>query len=176
MNNLLSYCGLVNARVRASKKDLPVEQKCFCSFYIMYFFFINFFFKIGSGDNVRVGGGGTLLRSAVRQSLRRNTSQNNNSRSAKLSSESPDSSTNDLSLKSQVHTVQVHHQLTSGQHQLTSGQHQLTSCQQLTSSLQLTANNVQEVFSQQVEEELNCLAEETEEPEIDMPPPPRYVN
>ena len=104
-----------------------------------------------------MGGGGTLLRSAVRHSLRRNTSQNNNSRSAKLSSESPDSSTNDLSLKSQVHTVQVHHQLTSGQHQL-------------------TANNVQDVFSQQVEEELNCLAEETEEPEIDMPPPPRYVN
>ena len=110
-----------------------------------------------------MGGGGTLLRSAVRHSLRRNTSQNNNSRSAKLSSESPDSSTNDLSLKSQVHTVQVHHQLTSGQHQLTSGQHQLT------------ANNVQDVFSQQVEEELNCLAEEAEEPEIDLPPPPRYL-
>ena len=130
-----------------------------------------------------MGGGGTLLRSAVRHSLRRNTSQNNNSRSAKLSSESPDSSTNDLSLKSQVHTVQVHHQLTSGQHQLTSGQHQLTSGQnqltssqhQLTSGHQLTANNVQDVFSQQVEEELNCLAEETEEPEIDLPPPPRYV-
>ena len=135
-----------------------------------------------------MGGGGTLLRSAVRHSLRRNTSQNNNSRSAKLSSESPDSSTNDLSLKSQVHTVQVHHQLTSGQHQLTSGQQQLTSAQQqltsgqhqltsgqqqLTSGHQLTVNNVQDVFSQQVEEELNCLAEETEEPEIDLPPPPR---
>ena len=115
-----------------------------------------------------MGGGGTLLRSAVRHSLRRNSSQNNNSRSAKFSSESPDSSTNDLSLKSQVHTVQVHHQLTSGQHQLTSGQ-------PLTSGHQLTANNVQDVFSQQVEEELNCLAEETEEPEIDLPPPPRYV-
>ena len=109
-----------------------------------------------------MGGGGTLLRSAVRHSLRRNSSQNNNSRSAKLSIESPDSSTNDLSLKSQVHTVQVHHQLASGQQQLTSGH-------------QLTANNVQDVFSQQVEEELNCLAEETEEPEIDLPPPPRYV-
>ena len=24
MNNLLSYCGLVDARIRASKKDLPV--------------------------------------------------------------------------------------------------------------------------------------------------------
>ena len=143
---------------------------------LYYLFFINFFFKIGSGDNVRVGGGGTLLRSAVRHSLRRNSSQNNNSRSAKLSSESPDSSTNDLSLRSQVHTVQVHHQLTSCQQQLTSGQQQLTSGQQqLTSGHQLTANNVQDVFSQQVEEELNCLAEETEEPEIDLPPPPRYV-
>ena len=132
----------------------------FRSFYTIYFLQI-FFFKIGSGDNVRVGGGGTLLRSAVRHSLRRNASQNNNSRS-KFSSESPGSSTTDLSLKSQVHTVQVHHQLISGQQQLTSGH-------------QLTANNVQDVFSQQVEEELNCLAEETEEPEIDLPPPPRYV-
>lgn len=139
----------------------------FRSFYTIYFLQI-FFFKIGSGDNVRVGGGGTLLRSAVRHSLRRqNSSQNNNSRS-KFSSESPGSSTTDLSLKSQVHTVQVHHQLISGQQQLTSSQ-------QLTSGHQLTANNVQDVFSQQVEEELNCLAEETEEPEIDLPPPPRYV-
>ena len=24
MNNLLSYCGLVDARIRASEKDLPV--------------------------------------------------------------------------------------------------------------------------------------------------------
>ena len=124
-----------------------------------------------------MGGGGTLLRSAVRQSLRRNSSQNNNnnSRSAKFSSESPGSSTNDLSLKSQVHTVQVHHQLTSGQHQLTSGQQQLTSGLQLNSGQAAAANNIQDVFSQQVEEELNCLAEETEEPEIDLPPPPRYV-
>ena len=34
--------------------------------------------SVGSGDNVRVGGGGTLLRSAVRQSLRKNSTQNNN--------------------------------------------------------------------------------------------------
>ena len=25
MNNLLSYCGLVDARIRASNKDLPVQ-------------------------------------------------------------------------------------------------------------------------------------------------------
>ena len=29
--------------------------------------------SIGSGDNIRIGGGGTLLRSAVRQSLRKNS-------------------------------------------------------------------------------------------------------
>ena len=27
MNNLLSYCGLVDARIRASNKDLPVHTK-----------------------------------------------------------------------------------------------------------------------------------------------------
>ena len=27
MNNLLSYCGLVDAKIRASDKDLPVQQK-----------------------------------------------------------------------------------------------------------------------------------------------------
>ena len=27
MNNLLSYCGLVDATIRASDKDLPVQQK-----------------------------------------------------------------------------------------------------------------------------------------------------
>ena len=27
MNNLLSYCGLVDARIRASNKDLPVLEK-----------------------------------------------------------------------------------------------------------------------------------------------------
>ena len=26
MNNLLSYCGLVDARISASEKDLPVQQ------------------------------------------------------------------------------------------------------------------------------------------------------
>ena len=28
MNNLLSYCGLVDARISASEKDLPVQGKC----------------------------------------------------------------------------------------------------------------------------------------------------
>ena len=27
MNNLLSYCGLVDARIRVSNKDLPVLEK-----------------------------------------------------------------------------------------------------------------------------------------------------
>ena len=27
MNNLLSYCGLVDARISASEKDLPVNEK-----------------------------------------------------------------------------------------------------------------------------------------------------
>ena len=27
MNNLLSYCGLVDAKIRASDKDLPVQMK-----------------------------------------------------------------------------------------------------------------------------------------------------
>ena len=26
MNNLLSYCGLIDAKIRASDKDLPVQQ------------------------------------------------------------------------------------------------------------------------------------------------------
>jgi hypothetical protein len=26
MNNLLSYCGLVDAKIRASEKDLPVQM------------------------------------------------------------------------------------------------------------------------------------------------------
>ena len=29
MNNLLSYCGLVDARIRASEKDLPVHTLTF---------------------------------------------------------------------------------------------------------------------------------------------------
>ena len=32
MNNLSSYCWLVNARIRASYKDLPVETNSFVSF------------------------------------------------------------------------------------------------------------------------------------------------
>ena len=29
MNNLLSYCGLVDTKIRASEKDLPVTVKVF---------------------------------------------------------------------------------------------------------------------------------------------------
>ena len=29
MNNLLPYCGLVDAKIRASDKDLPVRRMCF---------------------------------------------------------------------------------------------------------------------------------------------------
>jgi hypothetical protein len=29
MNNLLSYCGLVDARISASEKDLDSPKKCF---------------------------------------------------------------------------------------------------------------------------------------------------
>ena len=32
MNNLLSYCGLGNARIRASNKDLPVKVMEMCHF------------------------------------------------------------------------------------------------------------------------------------------------
>ena len=32
MNNLSSYCGLVNARIRASDKDLPVKTNSFVRF------------------------------------------------------------------------------------------------------------------------------------------------
>jgi hypothetical protein len=31
MNNLLSICGLVDPRIRASDKDLPVMKSCFWS-------------------------------------------------------------------------------------------------------------------------------------------------
>ena len=33
MNNLSSYCGLVDAKIRASDKDLPVSQKEITSYY-----------------------------------------------------------------------------------------------------------------------------------------------
>ena len=39
MNNLLSYCGLVDARISASEKDLPV--RIFLPFFTN-FFFVNF--------------------------------------------------------------------------------------------------------------------------------------
>ena len=31
MNNLLSYCGLVDAEIRASDKDLPVSKTAFAA-------------------------------------------------------------------------------------------------------------------------------------------------
>ena len=39
MNNLLSYCGLMDAKIRASDKDLPVPFKLLSLF---YYFTINF--------------------------------------------------------------------------------------------------------------------------------------
>ena len=36
MNNLLSYCGLTDARISASEKDLPVTQKD--SSFVRFFF------------------------------------------------------------------------------------------------------------------------------------------
>ena len=33
MNNLLSYCGLVDAKIRASDKDLPVSNKIYQIFF-----------------------------------------------------------------------------------------------------------------------------------------------
>ena len=37
MNNLLSYCGLTDARMRASGKDLPVKYM-FSSYVLIYFY------------------------------------------------------------------------------------------------------------------------------------------
>ena len=42
MNNCLSYCGLVDARISASEKDLPVRNGDFLSF-----------FDIGNGNNFK---------------------------------------------------------------------------------------------------------------------------
>ena len=36
MNNLLSYCGLVDAKIRASDKDLPVHSKQNTGFYYKF--------------------------------------------------------------------------------------------------------------------------------------------
>ena len=36
MNNLSSYCGIVNERIRASDKDLPVSKKRNPSIYMQY--------------------------------------------------------------------------------------------------------------------------------------------
>ena len=35
MNNLLSYCGLTDLRMRASEKDLPVQNTIFIFIYIL---------------------------------------------------------------------------------------------------------------------------------------------
>ena len=37
MNNLLSYCGLVDARIRASEIDLPVSRQFFTMFFSQKF-------------------------------------------------------------------------------------------------------------------------------------------
>ena len=37
MNNLLSFCGLVDARISVSEKDLPVQSKCIHSEIIVCF-------------------------------------------------------------------------------------------------------------------------------------------
>ena len=34
MNNLLSYCGLIDAKIRASDKDLPVYATLYCDFIV----------------------------------------------------------------------------------------------------------------------------------------------
>ena len=39
MNNLLSYCGLVDAKIRASDKDLPVRIKLNYKIHTFIYFF-----------------------------------------------------------------------------------------------------------------------------------------
>ena len=41
MNNLLSYCGLVDARISASEKDLPVKYGKYGNDYNVFFCFFN---------------------------------------------------------------------------------------------------------------------------------------
>ena len=56
MNNLLSYCGLVDATISASEKDLPVlliltsDQK----WTLTIFFHISFYFRKESASKFRV--------------------------------------------------------------------------------------------------------------------------
>ena len=100
--------------------------------------------SIGSGDNIRIGGGGTLLRSAVRQSLRKNSLvYESNERTAGIQSQHQQKQQQQqqqhlqppqVQPKHQLHTVQVHH---------------------------ATADHP-DPYS----EEVNCLME-------DLPPPPR---
>jgi hypothetical protein len=42
MNNLLSYCGLVNAKIRASEKDLPVKVVKFQLYKVFGFIRVRF--------------------------------------------------------------------------------------------------------------------------------------
>ena len=51
MNNLLSYCGLVDAKIRASDKDLPVER--IYNFHLLYIFSLESGLSIGSSSNAR---------------------------------------------------------------------------------------------------------------------------
>jgi hypothetical protein len=102
--------------------------------------------SLGSGDNVRVGGGGTLLRSAVRQSLRKNSFSQEKRLQDFGGAPSPRGSTPDLIQPQQhLHTavVQVH------------------SVDQQNDDL----------LSQEFESNLNSVAEE--EDILPLPPPPR---
>ena len=99
--------------------------------------------SIGSGDNIRIGGGGTLLRSAVRQSLRKNS---------QIYQEPPSNSNG--------HPLQSHHHHHPSQQQ----QHQQQQHQQ--QPQQLHTVQVHQPTPDPYSEELNCLME-------DLPPPPR---
>ena len=46
MNNLLSYCGLIDAKIRASDKDLPVKQTSRAESGFLSGFLDEFAFKI----------------------------------------------------------------------------------------------------------------------------------
>ena len=57
MNNLLSYCGLVDARIRASEEYLPVSSFSLidCQNIIYIYNSLNFFFSaIGDGEKVEI--------------------------------------------------------------------------------------------------------------------------
>ena len=60
MNNLLSYCGLVDARISASEKDLPVPYTILFSF-ISDMIFSSIDISIHTGWSVNDGLSGNLL-------------------------------------------------------------------------------------------------------------------